>query len=318
MKLASLQDKVVVITGASSGIGKLAVEAFLQQGAKVMLAARSEVDMHAHVASLPQNHNTYVMVTDVSDYNQMQTLARRAVAHFGTIDIWINNAGVGLYSYVDDMDMADVRRVIDVNLMGAIHGMKAVLPIFINQQYGTIINISSVEGIASTPLLAAYAAAKHGILGFSMALREELKSRKYQHTAIDVSDILPASMDTPFGHHAKTTLGKLPKPVAPIYDPMLVVNAMVECAKQPKIQVIVGPVGQLIAAQAKWWPSSFEWLMSKIGVAGSLTAQPKHPDDSHTLYQPQPGTNQAEGHFAMTKGWVGFMKNHPIQVVAWV
>jgi len=315
MRLDSLQDRVIVLTGASSGIGKLAVEAFLKEGARLVLAARSQQDMQQHLMELGiGEHEAFVVPTDVGDFEQVQQLAQEAKARFGRIDIWINNASINAYGYVEDMDIRDVERIIQVDLLGPIYGMKVVLPIFLEQGYGNIMNINAIEGVAPMPLQSAYDAAKHGMLGFSCALREELMDGRYPGKQIDVVDILPASMDTPFTIHSKSMMGKLPRPMPPIYDPMMTVNAMVKHAKQPQPLVTVGPAGKLISAQARLFPTFSEWVMSKICIPGFMTSKPKPVQGADNLYGEMPDTNSIYGGFSSTRGTVFEMvKQYPLQ-----
>lgn len=305
MKLSSFTDCVVVITGASSGVGKLAVEQFLKEGAKVVLAARSESDMHQHMQELRLGEDTALTVkTDVSDYAQVEHLAQTALEHFGKIDVWINNAATNLYGYTEDVEMDNIRRVIDVDLMGPIHGMKAILPIFVKQGHGNIINIGSIDGLISLPLQSAYDAAKHGMLGFSAALREELMTERYRSKRIDVVDILPASLDTPLHLHAMNTTGEPVNPIPPVYDPMTAVQAIIRHAKQPKPIVIVGRAGQFIATNARLMPTVTERLLARIGVPVAFSQHSRSrkcsPQDEHNLYQEMLGSNAVRGGYGTT------------------
>jgi NAD(P)-dependent dehydrogenase (short-subunit alcohol dehydrogenase family) len=316
MKLSSFTDRVVVITGASSGIGKLAVEEFVKEGAKVVLAARSEDDMNQHLQHLLLGEDTALIVkTDVSDYEQVAQLAETAMRHFGKIDIWINNAATNLYGYTEDVEMENIRRVIDVDLMGPIHGMKVILPIFVKQGFGNIINIGSIDGIVSLPLQSAYDAAKHGMLGFSSALREELMTERYRHKQIDVVDILPASLDTPLNIHAKSTLGEVVNPIPPVYDPMLAVQAIIRHARQPKPIVIVGKSGQFIATNARLMPTITERLLSRVGIPVASGHRVKAPcTPGHNLYAEMKGSNAVRGGFGTTREKLTeTVKRHPFR-----
>jgi short-subunit dehydrogenase len=315
MHFDSLQNKVVVITGASSGIGKLTAEEFLKEQAKVILAARSLEDMQQHLQSLEVNESQAVAIkTDVSDYRQVEALAQEATARFGKIDIWINNAAINEYGYVEDMDIADIDQIIAVDLMGPIYGMKVALPVMLQQGYGTIINIGSIDAVISLPLQSAYDAAKHGMLGFSCALREELRADRYKNKHIDVVDILPASMDTPFATHSKSITDKQPRPMPPIYDPKLTVDAIIKHAKQPQALVVVGASGQILTTQARLMPTLTEWIIGKIGIPGSLTRKPNKNVNENNLYSSMPGSNQVRGGYALPGGpVVGYLKQHPFQ-----
>jgi NAD(P)-dependent dehydrogenase (short-subunit alcohol dehydrogenase family) len=314
MQYESLMDKVVVITGASSGIGKLAVEEFLKAGANVVLAARSEAEMQAHLMGLQIGLDRALVVkTDVSDNEQVRQLAQEALRHFTKIDIWINNAAVNLYGYVEDTSIADIRRILDVDLMGEIHGMKTALDIFIQQGYGNILNVSSIDGVISPPLQAAYAAAKHGVLGFSCALREELWTERYQHLDIDVVDILPASMDTPLFKHAKSLTGKQPKPFPPVYDPLVTVQALLNHAKDPQPYVVAGSAGKAFTLGKRLMPNVTDRLLSMVGVPGQLSTLDKPADAEDNLYQPVMQPKTIRGGFQKTENQISrFFKHNPM------
>jgi NAD(P)-dependent dehydrogenase (short-subunit alcohol dehydrogenase family) len=318
MRFDTLQDKVVVITGASSGIGKLAAEQFLQEGAKVVMAARSEDEMRQHIRQLGVDEaRALVVSTDVSNFDAVQFLAHRANEHFGHIDIWVNNAAVNLYGMTDELSIQDIRRVIDVNLMGYIHGMKAALDVFKYQGYGNIINIDSVDGVMGLPLQSAYSASKHGIIGFACALREELMSSRFKDMDIEVSDILPASMDTPLFTHAKSVTGRQPKPMPPVYDPVLTVDKIIECAKRPKPMVIVGGSGKMMAMEARFMPTLMEKFFSKVGIPAQQSRREKSREEQNNLYQPMSQTNKVRGGYStpMT-GVLSQVERHPMRSAA--
>ena len=318
MKMDSLQDKVVVITGASSGIGKRAVERFLLEGAKVVMAARTEEAMTEHVNRLNVSPERVLVVkTDVSDYAQVRHLADSALQTFNRIDVWVNNAAVNMYGYVEDLKVEDIRQVIDVNLMGQIHGMKVALDVFKNQHFGNIINVASVFGVAAAPLEAAYAASKHGILGFSCALRQELMTDQYKHMDIEVMDLLPASMDTPFTRHAKSMTGQLPKPMPPIYDPELTVDAILKYAQSPKPMAVVGNSGKLMVMGMRFAPLLTERFMSWIGVPSQQTKEPKPVEGDDNLYTTSKRDMEIYGGFKTTpirQHLAEYAKRHPVRV----
>jgi NADP-dependent 3-hydroxy acid dehydrogenase YdfG len=185
-----LREQVVVITGASSGIGRETALLFGDHQASVVLAARNETALQDVAQAIEQRGGrAHVVVTDVSEWDQVERLAQEAVSHFGRIDTWVNNAAVVVYGLVEDQTLHDIERTIEVDLMGQIYGMKAVLPQMIQQQQGTIVNVSSVEGRRAVPLHAAYAAAKHGVNAFSDTLRMEIERH---HPGIKVTVVLPA------------------------------------------------------------------------------------------------------------------------------
>ncbi|HEY1938299.1 MAG TPA: SDR family NAD(P)-dependent oxidoreductase [Candidatus Angelobacter sp.] len=188
-----LEGKVAVITGASMGIGEAIAKLFLQQGAKVVLCARDLSRTKEAEQRLGGGANTLSVACDVSRRDQVDALVKAAVAKFGRIDIFVNNAGFGLNDAVADMDMAELRRMFDTNFFGAVDCMQAVIPIMRQQGGGDIVNISSVSGHISTPYMSGYAATKHAMNAIGKAARIEL-----QRHNINVLTVCPGYIATDF------------------------------------------------------------------------------------------------------------------------
>ena len=199
-----LQDKVAVITGASMGIGEAMAKLFAQEGAKVVLSARDLARTKAAEQSLGGGTNTLSISCDVSRRDQVDALVTTTLDKFGRIDIFVNNAGFGLNDAVADMDMAELRRMFDTNLFGAIECMQAVIPVMRRQGGGDIVNISSVSGHISTPYMSGYGATKHAMNAIGKAARMEL----LRHN-INVLTVCPGYIATDFvknmvkGKHAE-------------------------------------------------------------------------------------------------------------------
>ncbi len=171
----SISEQVIVVTGASSGIGRATALALGERGASVVVAARNEPALRAVAAEIEsRGGRALVAVTDVAIAADVDHLAARAIAAFGRIDGWINNAGISRYGLAEETTIEDVERVLQVNLVGQIHGMMAALPIMKRQGSGTIVNVASVLAERAIPYLSAYAAAKHGLKGYTDTLRLEL------------------------------------------------------------------------------------------------------------------------------------------------
>jgi NAD(P)-dependent dehydrogenase (short-subunit alcohol dehydrogenase family) len=227
-------EQVVVLTGASSGIGRETALEFARRGARLVLAARSQQaleEVAAEVARL--GGEPLVVPTDVSDFDQVSLLAERAVERFGRIDTWINNASVSTYGLVEQMEVEEIRRVIEVNLLGPIHGMKAALPHLRRAGGGVIVNVSSTLGKRAVPLQAAYCAAKHGLVAFGEALRLELR---HARVPVQVVDVLPSSINTPLFEHAASKMGVLPRPIPPVYEPRVVAQTIVAVAERRSVR----------------------------------------------------------------------------------
>ena len=170
-----LEGKVAVITGASMGIGEAIAKLFLQESAKVVLCSRDLARTKAAEKRIGGGSNTLSVACDVSRRDQVDALVKAAVAKFGRVDIFVNNAGFGLNDAVADMDMAEFRRMFDTNLFGAIDGMQAAIPAMKRQGSGTIINISSVAGHVPLPFSAAYSATKFAMNAIGKAASVELR-----------------------------------------------------------------------------------------------------------------------------------------------
>ena len=237
--MTPLENQVIVITGASSGIGRGTALGAARGGAKLVIAARGGEALDTARAEIEAAGASVIAVpTDVADDAQVDALARRAMEHFGRIDTWVNNASVSIYGDAVEVAPAEFRRVIEVDLMGTVHGAKVALAQMRTQEEGgTIVNISSGLGDRAVPLQSPYCAAKHAINGFSEALRVELEHAKLP---VRVAVIKPASIDTPFFEHARSKMGVAPKPVPPVYDPDLVAAAILHAATHPVRELAVG------------------------------------------------------------------------------
>ena len=291
-----LDQQVIVITGASSGIGRCTAIEVAKRGAKTVLAARGvEALETARQEIEAAGGEALVVPTDVADYGQVEALGQRAVERFGRIDTWFNNAGVAVIAEFTQTTPAEFRQIVDINLMGEVYGTMVALRLM-SEQGGTIINMASVEGERSLPLHAAYAAAKHGVQGFSEALRVELEHNK---TPVRVTVIKPASIDTPFFQHARTKLGVQPRPVPPVYDPQLVAEAVLRAAVEPTRDLTVGGFGAMLGTTEKLSPRLLDLQMKLLGYPTQETDEPKAETAPDNLFAPSPGPGTIRG------GWNG-------------
>ena len=292
-----LNAQVVVITGASSGIGRAAALLFAQHNAKVVLAARNVVALEEVADSIHDLGNqaeVLVVPTDVGDWEQVQRLAEQTVNAFGRIDTWVNDAGVGVYATAADTSLEEMHQVIQTNFMGVVHGVKAALPYMQAQHRGTIINIGSVESQISLPYNSAYAASKHAIKGYTEALRMELEHAK---SGIDVTLIMPAAINTPFFNHALSKLGVIPRPAGPVYEPELVAEAIVYAAQHPQRDVTVGGGGKLMQVMKRAAPNLTDKVMTAGGAMFRAQESDKPDNGTTTLFNTIPETGRVSGDF---------------------
>jgi NAD(P)-dependent dehydrogenase (short-subunit alcohol dehydrogenase family) len=248
-----LADHVVVLTGASSGIGRATALRFGARGAAVVLAARARPALDATAVEVAAAGGTPLVVpTDVADFGQVQALARAAIDRFGRIDTWVNGAAVSLYGPMSDLEVPDIARVLQVNLMGQVHGVKAALPIMRAQGAGTIIAISSALGARSVPLQVPYCASKRAVIGLMEGLRME---ERRAGTGVVVTTVVPSSINTPLFDHAPSTMGVRPAPIPPVYDPAAVADAIVFAATHPRRDLYVGAAAAVLDLLERLSPS---------------------------------------------------------------
>lgn len=288
----------IVITGASSGIGRAAARAFAQRGARVALAAR-RVDLLEEVARECRDlgGEAIAVPTDVTDAEDVAELADEAQRAFGHIDVWINNAGTGVFGPYQDADLALHRRTIEVNLLGSMHGAYVALPIFLHQGHGILINNISLGGWAPTPYAAAYTASKFALRGFSASLRQELGDCPDIH----VCGVFPAIIDTPGLDHGANVSGKQINPGPLIYAPEDVAETFVSLVRQPRDEVAVGWPARAAQIAYALAPGPTEHLMG-AAMRRSLKRASPAPRTQGALLKPVATGRDVSGGWRERKG----------------
>jgi short-subunit dehydrogenase len=281
VKLKPLSKQVIVITGASSGIGLTTAEMAADRGAAVVLSARSEEELTAAVARIRQRGGRAAhVVADVADEHAVRRIAMCAVEEFGGFDTWVNNAGVSIYGRLTDVPMDDKRRVFDTNFWGTVYGCKEAVA-HLRGRGGAIINIGSVLSDFSVPLQGIYSASKHAVKGYTDALRIELEEERLP---ISVTLVKPGPIDTPFPEHSRKYIAEQAKHQPPVYPPEEVAYAILRCAERPTREIVVGGGSRLITALATVAPRLTDRYLERVGFRAQKTDQPANSADS--LYGP--------------------------------
>jgi len=279
--LKSLDQQVMVITGASSGIGLATAESAAKQGAKLVLAARSQdtLDQITRKINEAGGEAIYV-VADVADREQVEKVASAAIEKFGRIDTWVNDAGVSIYGRLEEVKEEDSRRLFDTNFWGVVNGSLAVLP-HLKRGGGALINVGSEVSDAVVPLQGMYSASKHAVKGFTDALRVELD---LEDAPVSVTLIQPTAVDTPYPQHAKNYMDQEPKLPTPQVDPQDVADAILGAAVDPTRDVKVGMMAKFNTFVAKVAPGLGDKMAGMQADRQQYAEPPRNPEG--TLYTP--------------------------------
>jgi short-subunit dehydrogenase len=277
LKLKNVRDQVIVITGASSGIGLTTAEMAAAEGARVVLTARNEMDLRqACDRVMARGGRAAYVAGDVADPDVLEMVANKAISEFGAIDTWVNNAGIGMFGRTIDMSLADKRRLFDVNFWGVIHGCRAAVRAM-RQRGGAIINVGSISSDRAIPLLGIYSASKSAVKSYTDALRMELEE---EGAPIAVTLVKPASINTPFVDHARNYMAEAPEYAGTVYPPEEVARAILHCAQHPVRDVIVGGGGKVISVLEKVAPRMTDLMMERTLFTAQKKDEPRRPTDS--------------------------------------
>lgn len=295
MKLKSIEQQVVTVVGASSGIGRETALEFAKRKAKVVVSARTESALASLVDEIKAfGGDALAVPADVAEFDQVKRIVDRTVEHYGRLDTWVHAAGTAIIAPFEQVTPEEFQRVIQVNLMGAVYGAMVAMPHLRQTGRGALIAISSVEARRSLPLQTAYSASKHGVEGFLDSLRSELKQEGFP---ISITNIIPSVINTPFYNKARTKLGVMPTGIPPYYQPSLVAEAILHAAEHPTRDLIVGDVGRVIDLFQKIAPDLTDTLVGAIAVPGQRTERIKAADDANNLFEPIEGYGTTTGDF---------------------
>jgi len=283
--------KTIVITGASSGVGRAIALAFAERGERLILASRNVVALEELATECWRlGAEVKFVETDVSNYRSVINLAAEADEFGQGIDVWINNAGVLAVGNFESTPMEINTQVIHTNLLGYMHGAHAVLPYFKKQKKGIIINNISIGGFLPVPFGAAYSASKFGLRGFGAALKTELSS----FPSIHICDAYPAFLDTPGIQHAANYTGKQIKPAPPVYDPVRIAQSIVSLAERPKPELMIGSTSVLLRLSHSLLPTLTRKIANAV-ISNYLKHAKPMETSSGNLFNPVGFGNSVHG-----------------------
>src|SRR5438128_554791 len=293
-----MKDKpeIVVVTGASAGVGRATVQAFARRGARLGLIARGLDGLEATRAEVEQlGGSALVFAVDVADPDKVEEAAARVEEAFGPINIWVNNAMVSVFSPVKEMTAEEFHRVTDVTYLGVVNGTLAALRRMLPRDRGSIVQVGSALAYRGIPLQAAYCGAKHAIQGFTESLRCELL---HDRSDVHVSMVQLPAMNTPQFDWVRSRLPRQPQPVPPIYDPEIAADAIVWAASHRRREISVG--GSTVAAI--WGDKIASGLLDRYlaytGYDAQQTDRAADPNRRDNLWDAVPGDHGAHGRFA--------------------
>jgi short-subunit dehydrogenase len=260
-KLKKLRDQVIVITGASSGIGLVTARMAAHHGARLVLAARSEDALQHIVDDLGKDGREAIHIAaDVGKEQDQRRVAQAAIDRFAGFDTWVNNAAVSIYGRVLDVPLEDQRQLFETNFWGVVYGSRIACE-HLRKRGGALINIGSTVSDRAIPLQGTYSASKHAVKGWTDALRMELED---EGAPVSVTLIKPGSIDTPYADHAKNFLGEKLSVPPPVYAPELVAEAILHCAEHAEREIFVGSGGAVLSGMGRYTPRLADKYMERM------------------------------------------------------
>jgi NAD(P)-dependent dehydrogenase (short-subunit alcohol dehydrogenase family) len=287
--------QVVVITGASAGVGRATARAFAKAGAAIGLLARGEDGLEGTREDVERlGGRALVLPTDVAHADQVEAAATRIEKELGPVDLWINNAMVSVFSPVKEMTAEDFHRVTEVTYLGVVYGTLAALKRMLPRDHGHIIQVGSALAYRGIPLQAAYCGAKHAIQGFTESLRCELL---HDQSKVRVTMVQMPALNTPQFGWVKSRLPRKPQPVPPIYQPEVAAEAIIYAARDGRREIQVGLPTVVAVEGNKIAPGLFDHYLARTNYDAQQTDEPVEDDRRDNLWTPVPGDHGAHGSF---------------------
>lgn len=290
--LKKVSDQVIVITGATSGIGLTTVRRAAQRGAKLVLAARNEDALKQLTFELSKRGCEVIhVVADVGIEEDVRRVARAAIERFGGFDTWVNNAGISIFGRFEDISLEDQRKLFQTNFWGVVHG-SLVAAEHLRKRGGAIINLGSEVSDRAVPLQGIYSASKHAVKGFTDSLRVELEA---EDAPVSVTLIKPGTVDTMFVEHAKNYLDTEPRLPQPWYAPEVAADAILHAAENVTRDIFVGGAARLTASIAHYAPRMIDSYMKRSQIRQQNSGTPARDRHLNSLYEPGSDLQERQG-----------------------
>lgn len=291
--LKPLEDQVMVITGASSGIGLVTARMAAKRGVRLVLSARNEESLRRLTDEITgAGGEAIFVVCDVGEVSEVRNIADEAIRRFGGFDTWVNNAGVSIYGRVLDQSLEDHRRLFQTNYWGVVHGSTVACE-HLKTRGGALINIGSALSDVAIPIQGTYCASKHAVRGYTDALRMELSE---EGAPISVTLIKPSAIDTPYIHHAKNLLPMDPLNPPPVYAPETVAEAILHCAEHSEREVYVGGGGKALSESDQFAPGLTDKVLEATMFDLQSSGVPKQTNGRDSLYAPSEDGQERGGY----------------------